>query len=101
MLADSPRADASVEGARYRSGDLESSIAGCIDVAVCTDVKHVTVRVRHARRHVDVASWPQLLRDTYIRLPKCGSRLADAPIECACAFNALYVDVRRLARTSI
>lgn len=34
MLADSPRTDTSVYSARCRKGDLESNVAGCVDIAV-------------------------------------------------------------------
>ena len=101
MLADNPRAGTSVYSARYRRGDLESNIAGFVDVAVCADVEYVSVVVRHAPRHVDIVSWPQLLRDVFIWLPKVGSRLADAPRENAGAPEALNVDVRRLVRGSV
>ena len=101
MLADSPRAGAPVEGSGRRVGDLEADRAVFADEAVCADVEHVAVTVRHARRHIDVASGPQLLRDAFIRLPIVGSRLADAPRENAGAPDALHVDARRLVRASI
>lgn len=101
MLADSPRAGSPVEGSWRRVGDLEADRAVLADKAVRAHVEHVTVRVRHAPWHVDVASGPQLLRDAFIRLPIVGSRLADAPRENAGAPDALHVDARRLARTSV
>lgn len=101
MLADSPRAGSPVEGSWRRVGDLEADRAVLADKAVRAHVEHVTVSVRHAPRHVDVANGPQLLRDAVIRLPIVGSRLADAPCESTGSPDALHVDARRLARTSV
>ena len=101
MLADNPRAGSPVEGSGRRVGDLETDRAVLADVAVHTHIEHVAVTVRHAPRHVDVASGPQLLRDAPIRLPIVGSRLTDAPRKNAGAPDALHVDARRLVRSSV
>ena len=101
MLADNPRAGAPVDGSGRRVGDLKADRAVLADVAVRADVEHEAVAVRHARRHVDVVSGPQSLRDAFIRLPIFSSRLEDAPRERADAPDALHVDVRRLARASV